>query len=129
MINILITTHGELAKGIVNSAKMIIGKFENVEYLVFDETMGISIYEEKLAQILMNVDEERQWLIFTDILGGTPFNTVSKFSFNNDNIAVFYGINLPLLMEAILTKEGKKVQEMAQSLIKTLPDTAGLSTI
>lgn len=44
-MNFLLITHGKLAEGLLDSAKMLIGKLNNVDYISFDEEMGIDELE------------------------------------------------------------------------------------
>ncbi|MEG0290198.1 MAG: PTS sugar transporter subunit IIA [Erysipelotrichaceae bacterium] len=129
MIKILVVSHGEMAKGILNSAQMIIGKFDNVDYLVFNEKMGISELEEEMNKKITNISDEMQYLIFTDILGGSPFNTACRFSFENENVSIIYGMNLPLLMQAIISKEGNSLEGLVKNIVDSIPESSGLCEI
>lgn len=129
MVKILLATHGQLAAGLVNSAKMLIGDFENVEYISFHEEMGIDQLNDVFEEKVFDISEENQYLILCDIIGGSPFNVASKFSFENQNVAVFYGINLPLLIEAIMHSKDKNLKDVVEELVKINKDTIGLSAI
>ncbi|WP_066890212.1 PTS sugar transporter subunit IIA [Clostridium nigeriense] len=129
MVKVLLATHGQLAAGLVNSAKMLIGDFENVDYISFHEEMGIDQLNDVFEEKVFDISEEKQYLILCDIIGGSPFNVASKFSFENPNVAVFYGINLPLLIEAIMHSKDKNLKEVVEELLKINKDTIGLSAI
>jgi mannose/fructose/sorbose-specific phosphotransferase system IIA component len=129
VINILVVTHGMLAEGLIHSAKMLIGDAEKVDYLSFEKDMGQEELTEAITQKMKRLATDEQLLIFCDIVGGTPFNVSSRFSFNNEDIAVFYGVNLPVLVEAILTREGKNLQELTAGLVESSKDSLGLSEL
>lgn len=129
MIRILVVTHGTMAEGIVQSAQMFTGEAENVEYLCFKEEMGQEELEELIGEKMEGVASGDQMLVFCDILGGTPFNLCSKFSFNNENVSVFYGVNLPTLVQAILSREGQSLAELAASLHEVSKESIGISTL
>ena len=129
MVSVLVTTHGDLAAGLLHSAKMLVGEFENVHYISFEEEMGIEQLEEKIEEKLNCVNENNQWLILCDIMGGSPFNVASKFSYENSNISVFYGVNLPLLIEGIMNRENKNLKEVVEYLEGINKTTIGLSPI
>ena len=120
MIHILITSHGGMAQGMVQSVKMLVGEQENLDYVTFDEEMGQD-----------DVSEDNQYLILCDIKGGSPFNVVSRYSFKNDDVAVIYGMNLPILIEAIVQcgNEGLKLKELAGYLQQQAGSTIGLSEL
>jgi mannose/fructose/sorbose-specific phosphotransferase system IIA component len=129
MIHLLVVTHGMMAEGIVQTSRMFTGEQENVEYICFKEDMGQEELTELIDEKMKRVPSGEQLLIFCDILGGTPFNISSKFSFNNENIAVFYGVNLPILVTAILSREGQNLQDLTSSLVAASHESLGLSTL
>ena len=131
MIRILITSHGGMAQGMVQSVKMLIGEQENLDYVTFDEEMGQEELDELYADKIKDVSEDNQYLIMCDIKGGSPFNVVSRYSFKNNNVAVIYGMNLPILVEAIVQcgNEGLKLKELAGYLQQQACNTIGLSEL
>ena len=78
MIHILITSHGGMAQGMVQSVKMLVGEQENLDYVTFDEEMGQDELDELYADKIKDVSEDNQYLILCDIKGGSPFNVVSR---------------------------------------------------
>ena len=50
MIRILITSHGGMAQGMVQSVKMLVGEQENLDYVTFDEDMGQDELDELYAE-------------------------------------------------------------------------------
>lgn len=129
MVKIIVMTHGDMAKGIIHSAKMLIGEMENVDYLSLDEDMGSEELDEKLGEKLSEAGKEAQHIILCDIIGGTPFNVASKYSFKNENIAVYYGLNLPLLIETIMKANDCTLDEIVEYLGSIEKSTIGLSEI
>ena len=131
MIHILITSHGGMAQGMVQSVKMLVGEQENLDYVTFDEEMGQDELDELYADKIKDVSEDNQYLILCDIKGGSPFNVVSRYSFKNDDVAVIYGMNLPILIEAIVQcgNEGLKLKELAGDLQQQAGSTIGLSEL
>ena len=131
MIHILITSHGGMAQGMVQSVKMLVGEQENLDYVTFDEEMGQDELDELYADKIKDVSEDNQYLILCDIKGGSPFNVVSRYSFKNDDVAVIYGMNLPILIEAIVQcgNEGLKLKELAGHLQQQAGSTIGLSEL
>lgn len=129
MIHILVVTHGMMAEGIVQTAKMFAGEQENLDYVCFKEDMGQEELTELLDEKMKGVPVGGQLLIFCDILGGTPFNVSSRLAFKNENISIFYGVNLPILVSAILSREGQNLQELTGSLVAASNESLGLSTL
>jgi mannose/fructose/sorbose-specific phosphotransferase system IIA component len=129
MIHILVVTHGMMAEGMVQTAKMFAGEQENLDYLSFKEDMGQEELTELLEGKMKGIPVGEQLLIFCDILGGTPFNISSRLAYKNENIAIFYGVNLPILVTAILSREGQSLYDLTSSLVQSSNESLGLSTL
>ena len=131
MIHIIVTSHGGLAEGLMESSNMLIGEQENVECITFAPDMGAEELDEIYAEKITEVSNENQYLILCDIKGGTPFNVVSRYSFKNDNVTVIYGVNLPTLVTALLEaqNEGVTLAGLAESLQQQFNETIGVSDI
>ena len=100
----LLITHGNLAEGLLHSAKMLIGELKEVDFISFKETMGNEDLELLITNYI-NDNQSKELLIFTDILGGTPFNLSTLAAFEKNNIAILYGINLPTFIECYMNKD------------------------
>jgi mannose/fructose/sorbose-specific phosphotransferase system IIA component len=102
MIGILVTTHGDLCQGMLNSLTMIAGENPNIFALQFND---FSNYTEKLIEKLNVLTSDYNGvLIFTDIMGGTPFNESYKYirENNKSSIKIITGVNLPMIVETSL---------------------------
>lgn len=131
MLHILLTSHGGFAEGLIQSVEMLIGEQENLEAVTFGVDMGMDELDEIFRSKIVDVSNENQYLIFCDIKGGTPFNVVSRYSFKNDNVAVIYGMNLPILITALMESQNGDVrlQELTASLQEQMGDMIGLSQL
>lgn len=129
MINVVVATHGEMARGLQDSIRMVAGAFEGFHSIVFTEESGIDALRDQFKSVMTVMDKEHQWLILCDIMGGSPFKVASEFSYQNEDISVYYGVNLPLTIEILLSREGKSLEEMNASLTDVLPIMVGLSPI
>lgn len=131
MIHVLITSHGGMAEGMIESVNMLIGQVQNLDYMTFDSEMGVDALDELCQAKITNVDSENQYLILCDLKGGTPFNVISKYSFKNENIAVIYGMNLPILVEAVIKSGDPEVtlKELTDYLQQQIEFSIGLSDL
>lgn len=129
MINVIVATHGELANGLKDSVRMLAGEFENFYTIVFTEEKGIDDLRDQFKQVIQSIDSSNQWVILCDIMGGSPFKVASEFSFRNEDVSVYYGVNLPLTIEILLSRNEKKLDELIKSIEGVLPDMVGLSQI
>jgi len=129
MIHVLLITHGSMAEGMVSSVRMLIGAQEDFDYVTFAEDMGQDELKELLDTKITGASAEKQYLIMCDLKGGTPFNVASRYSFKNDHISVFYGVNLPILIETLIGREGKDLAEITPYLQEAGPATLGIGEI
>ena len=131
MIHILITSHGGMAEGMMQSVKMLVGEQEHLDYVTFGEEMGSDELDELYGEKITGVSPDNQYLVLCDIKGGTPFNVVSRYSFKNEDVAVIYGMNLPILIEAIVQcgNPDTKLQDLAEYLQQQSVTTIGLSEL
>ena len=131
MIHILITSHGGMAEGMMQSVKMLVGEQEHLDYVTFGEEMGSDELDELYGEKITGVSPDNQYLVLCDIKGGTPFNVVSRYSFKNEDVPVIYGINLPILIEAIVQcgNPDIKLKDLAEYLQQQSGSTIGLSEL
>jgi fructoselysine and glucoselysine-specific PTS system IIA component len=111
----LIATHGAFAKGIKSSLDIIIGPMENV-YLIqayIDENKTI---ETDLADIIGNAHEGDEWVIFSDLLGGSITNQVLQYT-SGGNAHVVAGFNLPVLIEVLMADTDSPIGEVIEQAI------------
>lgn len=120
-MNILITTHGNFASGLLDSYKMIAGETESIHTLSLDEH-GIERFKNNLTEKLDSLIENgNKVLILCDLKGGSPYNESFLYSLKNiDQVEIVTGVNLPMLIELgymIETeKDLKKLADIAVSI-------------
>ena len=44
-------------------------------------------------------------IIFTDLMGGTPFNTAAQLGRDRENVRILAGTNLPMLVEVVMSRK------------------------
>lgn len=101
MFKIIVFTHGDLAKSLKETAELISGPNELVEF--YGVPLGCDTGA-VLSQVCDSIRESVAYgievLVLTDMFSGTPFNLlmtlVSEYKFSQ-----ITGINLPILLEAI----------------------------
>ena len=116
MIGIVIVTHSQLGKALMEAAEFIIGGTpENVESVSIDLNEDAAILRKKIAQGIKKVDKGAGILILTDMFGGTPSNLSYSF-LEEGHIEVLSGVNLPILIKAVDTREKMDLTKVAVSL-------------
>jgi len=121
MINIVVVSHGKLCSALVSSAKIITGRVQRVYSVPLLAKDSPSIYEEKLNAVLKPI-ERQDTLILIDVFSGTPYN-VSVRHVLKDNVECITGVNLPMVIEAIMSREGATLSELAANLTEAGKDS------
>lgn len=100
----LIVSHGALAGGFRSALELITGAAGGVVVIdaYVDENKPV---EEELARTLQGAGAEEEWVVFTDLLGGSITNQVLRVMAElpgRDAIHIVAGVNLPLVIEVVL---------------------------
>lgn len=114
----IVTGHGNFAKGLEDAILLLAGKQKNIVFINFTKDMS----EKDLSK---NIEEELKGepvLIFTDLIGGTPYKESIKLAVNNNNIRVVTGCNLASLLEACFT-EYENINQYAEKLVENSKKT------
>ncbi|HEM4488233.1 TPA: PTS sugar transporter subunit IIA [Streptococcus suis] len=121
MIKVIVVAHGQFASGILTSLKLIAGEVENIEAIDFSE--GMSAQELK-ARIKAAILGEREVLILTDLLGGTPFKVSVELATEQkeQNVVVLSGLNLAMILEANFSRLTDDLEQLVGKLITTSKD-------
>ena len=72
MINLIVATHGEMSREIVNLTKMVLGESENLEYVTFLPGEGPENLIEKYEGIIERLGENKGTMFLVDLFGGSP---------------------------------------------------------
>ncbi|HEL1985648.1 PTS sugar transporter subunit IIA [Streptococcus suis] len=121
MIKVIVVAHGQFASGILTSLKLIAGEVENIEAIDFSE--GMSAQELK-ARIKAAILGEREVLILTDLLGGTPFKVSVELATEQkeQNVVVLSGLNLAMILETNFSRLTDDLEQLVGKLITTSKD-------
>lgn len=116
-MKILLTTHGKLASGLMETLDMFAGNADNITTLELGDE-GIDEFNSRLEQIFA---EDDQWLCLCDLKGGSPFKSCCIYKITNPqkNINIITGVNFPMLLEATLLSNNLPPEELINSLIDT----------
>ena len=101
MIGILLVTHGDIGKSLIDCAANILDdNLISVESISINSNKNLNKYSNIISQKIESLDSGNGVLIMTDIYGATPCNLLNKFIMKN-KVEVITGINLPMLIKAI----------------------------
>ncbi len=119
MVGIILASHGDFAKGILQSGSMIFGEQKNVQAVTLMPSEGPDDIKAKMKDAIASFDSQDEILFLVDLWGGTPFNQAnSLFEEHKDKWAIVAGMNLPMVIEAYGARLSmESAQEIAASII------------
>ncbi|KRN32137.1 PTS sugar transporter subunit IIA [Liquorilactobacillus mali] len=97
-MKLILASHGPLAKAILASAELIIGKIDDVATFSLTKEMGPKDLEKELSEEIEKTDDT-DIILGLDLLGGTPSNVSVALLAKYPNLEVITGINLPMIIE------------------------------
>jgi len=112
MISVIIGTHGMFSDEILKSAEMIFGTQENIGSVTFKPGEGIENLIEKYNNLISELDSKDGVLFMVDLFGGSPFNAASIIAMKNDNMEIVTGVNLPMILEVLGSRDFSTVSEL-----------------
>lgn len=120
---IVLASHGELAKGMLNTVQMLLGEQENiVAYCLSPEKPVTDLIQSLEAEVEQYGHEN---IIFmTELLHGSPFNATVALTREHDIYHVS-GINLAMLMGAVMARdeEGVTGEEICAAALEAAEDS------
>ena len=116
MIGILIVTHCNLGDALIEAAEFITGSVpEAVRAVSIDLKIDAEVLRKKISDGIKSVNNNKGVIIMTDMFGGTPSNLSYSF-LDEGRVEVLSGVNLPILIKALNSREKMNLEEMADSL-------------
>ena len=119
MVGCILTGHGIFAEGVGAALEMVGGPQQDFAVVTFlEEEAGE--YPAKISGAIADMAEKcGEVVVFCDLMGGTPFNQSMLASAGMDKVEVIGGVNLPMLIELIMTRSfsNATVEEMAEQAV------------
>jgi PTS system mannose-specific IIB component len=124
MVGIILASHGDFAKGILQSGAMIFGEQENVAACVLAPSEGPDDIKAKMQEAINSFDDQEEVLFLVDLWGGTPFNQANNLlEGHKDKLAIVSGMNLPMVIEAYASRFSmNSAQDIAAAILNTARD-------
>lgn len=130
MVGILVVSHGTMAEGMIDAARMIVGELEGVASVSLKEMDAVEDLMGRIETALLQVDQGDGALILVDAFGASPFNASARLAMTRKNVEVISGMNLPMLLELAVQRQGQDLAGVTQialdagtTSIRTLSET------
>ncbi|MBI5574030.1 MAG: hypothetical protein HY919_05705 [Elusimicrobia bacterium] len=119
MIGIIIITHGDFSKALLETAEAIVGKQQFISAITISYAEDPKVVQQRLEK---EIDANRvvdDWLILTDMVGGTPCNIcltlVEKLK---EKYEVVSGANLYMIISAFINRNKMPLAELKNIIIE-----------
>ena len=93
--NLILVSHGTFCEELKNSTEMIMGPQTNIYPVPLLPSEGAEDFKEKFLSVVENLDD---YIVFADLLGGTPCNVVSRLLMEGYHFELYAGMNMPMVI-------------------------------
>ncbi|MGH7567052.1 MAG: PTS sugar transporter subunit IIA [Gemmatimonadota bacterium] len=100
----VVVAHGRLAEGLLSALTRVAGEQENL-WALSNEGCGGDELETEIAAILDERAAGREAYLLSDMNGGSCGQACRRLLAKGSVRAVFYGVNLPLLVEFVFLQD------------------------
>lgn len=117
MITVVVVTHGNLAKAVLDTAETILGKQDNVVTLKLSKEDRMDMLKDSIKEIVKVTDPQDGIICFVDMMGGTPCNACLTLC-KDLNIEVVSGVNLYMMLSALINRKNMDVKTLVNKVIE-----------
>ena len=117
MVGIVLISHGDLGKGIISSASMLISEeMKQLAELSLWPGDNPDDFQKKIESAIKEVDSGDGVCILADMLGGTPCNRALYCM--SDKVRILTGLSLPMLYSLLTIREqGGELADIAKDVL------------
>lgn len=119
---VLIVSHGMFANGIHDAVKMLSGnESDEIRSIGLLRDMGADEFAVEFRKILPELGLEDEIIMFADIVGGSPLSTAANVIAEEgllDKTLMIGGMNLPLVLTGVLSKDDMTFDEIKTELLE-----------
>lgn len=99
MTDLVLLSHGTFCIGIKEGAEMILGPQKNIHTIDLKEGESPEHFQTRFLNLTGSLEK---FVVFTDILGGTPYNVAYKSLLSSENkFELYTGMNLPMIISYV----------------------------
>ena len=108
MKGIVITSHGPMAQGILETSKLFFGEQPQMQACCLSAEDSPDDFVEVLKKAISEVDTGDGVFVFCDMLFGSPCNCMARVvaeDLDSDKIQVVTGVNLAMILQILSVRE------------------------
>ena len=115
MVGLLIISHCDLGKELLNAAELILGRLESASSISITQTTESEELLKTISEEIKALDRGKGVLVLTDMFGGTPSNLSLSF-LEEGKVEVLTGVNLPMLIKLSTYRNNSTLSELAMNI-------------
>lgn len=117
----LLVSHGTFAPGLHNAVGMMAGADRNdIRSTSLRDDMDVPTYRNAFTEMVSDITEEDEILLFGDIIGGSPLTNAMDVLSEREllaNTIAIGGMNMPLVLTALFSDEDMTLEETAEEIM------------
>jgi PTS system mannose-specific IIB component len=121
---VIVATHGKLANELIETASMLVGRYENVKSLDFMPGENVESFIVKIRHVIDTVPEDMPILFAVDMFSGSPFNASTYFVKHRKNTRIIAGVNIPMLVNIFLERQDSATLDELVDIAVTVGQTS-----
>lgn len=117
---VVLVSHGDFAKGLLDSLSMLAGKRDDVIAVGLTNGISAAQFAEEFAKAIEVIPSDASIIVLADIIGGSPLTTAMNTlaSLNRiDKTMAIGGMNLPLALTTVLMKDAFEGQDLVNNVL------------
>ena len=115
MVRGILVTHGELGRELVRTAESILGPQEGT-LVVSNTGASLASLSGRLQEALAN--DPAPAILFVDLFGGSWGHVCRALTDGDRPVAIFTGVNLPMLLEFFANRGRVSLEELKERLLR-----------
>ena len=119
---IILASHGPFAQGAFECAQMLMGEQENIHIISVLIDSNIDMLRQEMQSRYSQLNQGNGVIILVDIMGGTPCNLASELLISHNDVLLFCGFNIPVLLEVLNNREGT-LNDVKQAIEDIFPQS------
>lgn len=120
MKGIVITSHGPMAQGILETSKLFFGEQPQMTARCLSAEDNPDEFLDTLKEAISEVDTGDGVIVFCDMLFGSPCNCMARIvaeDMESDKVQVITGVNLAMILQILAVREASDVS--VEELLKS----------
>ncbi|MGQ7407839.1 PTS sugar transporter subunit IIA [Streptococcus sp. ZY1909104] len=93
--SLVLVSHGTFCQELKKSTEMIMGPQDNIFTVSLLPEEGPEDFQKKFEETIADLDD---FVVFADLLGGTPANVVSRKLIDGGQFDLYAGMNMPMVI-------------------------------